>query len=149
MKADQNAPAFASFEIEINAPPEVVWDVLTDLRGWPSWNSDVQTVQGGESLSVGMMFKWKSGGSTIKSTIQEVDRPTLIAWTGKVMWIRAVHVWHLTAQNGRTLVRTEESFEGLVASLFKRSLKKMLDESISNGAKRLKTEAEKRKFAKR
>jgi carbon monoxide dehydrogenase subunit G len=149
MKANQNAPAFATSEIEIRAPPEVVWDVLTDFQRWPSWNSNVQSVKGGGSVSKGTTFKWKSGGSTIRSTIQEVERPTLIAWTGSLMAIKAIHVWHFTSREGRTLVSTEESFDGPIARLFKRSLQRTLEESLASGLKDLKTEAEKRPVKKR
>jgi uncharacterized protein YndB with AHSA1/START domain len=36
------APIKSKREIEIAAPPEVVWDVLTDFRQWPEWNPRVK-----------------------------------------------------------------------------------------------------------
>lgn len=149
MKANQNAPANARSEIEIKASPEVVWDVLTDFPNWPSWNHSVQSVKGGESVSKGTEFKWKTGGTTIRSTVQEVERPTRIVWTGRLMSIKAVHAWHIVPQAGRTLVRTEESFEGAVARLFKKSLQRTLEESLSAGLKDLKAEAERRPVGKK
>ena len=38
----------------IDAPAEAVWDILTDLRSWPTWNTTVvsseDTVAVGESV---------------------------------------------------------------------------------------------------
>jgi uncharacterized protein YndB with AHSA1/START domain len=149
MKADSSAPAFATSEIEIKASPETVWAVLTDLPAWPAWNHRVQSVIGGEPVAKGAVFKWKSGGSTIRSTIQEVERPRQIAWTQSMMTIRATQVWFLTLREGRTVVRSEESFKGLVARLFRRSLQRALEESLSGWLKDLKAEAEKRSVKKR
>ncbi len=149
MKANQNAPAYARAEIEIKASPEVVWGVLTDFPNWPSWNHSVQSVKGGDTVSKGTEFKWKSGGTTIRSTVQEVDRPAMILWTGRLMSIKAIHSWHIAPQGGRTLVTTEESFEGLVARFFKKSLQRTLKESLSAGLNDLKAEAEKRPAGKK
>jgi uncharacterized protein YndB with AHSA1/START domain len=31
-------------ELEIDAPAETVWDVLTAIDRWPAWNPDVKSV---------------------------------------------------------------------------------------------------------
>jgi len=144
MKANPNAPVFATFEIEINAPPDAVWKVVTDFGGWPSWNPNVQTVDINELVSKGTVFKLVSGGSKIRSTIQVFDRPNLIAWNGSIMTIKSVTVCSLTPQESRTTVMAEESFEGPVAWLFKKSLQRMLETSLLDMLKGLKIETEKR-----
>jgi uncharacterized protein YndB with AHSA1/START domain len=35
---NEEAPVVGRSEIEIDAAPEVVWDVLTAIERWPSWN---------------------------------------------------------------------------------------------------------------
>ena len=50
--------------------------------------------------------------------------PRRIAWTGTSFGIKAIHVHTLEPRNGGTLVRTEESYDGLVARLFRRRLQK-------------------------
>jgi hypothetical protein len=75
--------------------------------------------------------------------VEHLDRPRLIAWSGQTLGIRALHIWRLEGQNGKTLVRTEESYEGLVARVLRRPLQKTLDAALADGARYLKAEAEK------
>jgi uncharacterized protein YndB with AHSA1/START domain len=80
-------------EIEIAAPPEVVWDVLTAFDRWPIWNPEVKAMSVKERIVVGSMFRWKAGPSTVTSTIQRLEPPRLIAWSGRTMGIRAIDVF--------------------------------------------------------
>jgi hypothetical protein len=68
----------------------------------------------------------------------------MIAWTGRIFGIGAVHVWPFEPHDGGTLVRTEESFDGLVARFFRRPLRKTLDRALESGLRHLKVEAERR-----
>jgi uncharacterized protein YndB with AHSA1/START domain len=138
------APVRGASEIEITAPPEVVWDVLTSIERWPSWNPSVKSVAMQGDLAEGSTFRWKAGPGTITSTIQRIEAPRLIEWTGKTLGIDATHVHTLEPQAGKTLVRTEESCEGLVARLFRGPLQKTLDSALDDGLRYLKAEAERR-----
>jgi hypothetical protein len=73
-----------------------------------------------------------------------VDPPREIGWTGKTIGIKAVHVFRLEPKEGGTLVRSEESWEGLIANLLKGYSRKTLDKAIKNVLSHLKTEAERR-----
>jgi hypothetical protein len=139
-----DAPAVARSEAEIAADPETVWEVLTDFQRWPSWNPDVSsvTVEGG--LGEGTVFRWKAGRATITSTIREVDRPRLIGWSGRTSGIDAIHVWRLEAHNGGTLVRTEESWQGLLVRLLRGPMRKSLQNAVNGGLGHLKAEVERR-----
>lgn len=61
-----------------------------------------------------------------------------------MMGIKDVHAWHLEPRGAGTLVLNEESWDGLVARLFRRSLQKALDKASASGIARLKDEAERR-----
>jgi len=124
-----------------------VWDVLTSIERWPSWNPSVKSVAMQGDLAEGSTFRWKAGPGTITSTIQRIEAPRLIAWTGKTLGIDAIHVHTLEPQAGKTLVRTEESYEGLVARLFRGPLQKTLDSALDDGLRYLKAEAERRSTA--
>ena len=138
------APVVGRSEIEIAAPPEVVWGVLTTLDRWPSWNPDVKSMSMLGELAAGSEFRWKAGPGTIRSTILGVERPRLIAWTGKTLGIKAIHVYRLEPRNGKTFVRTEESYDGLLARLFRRPVQKTLDQALADGLRYLKAQAERR-----
>jgi uncharacterized protein YndB with AHSA1/START domain len=139
---DGDAPVFSFAEIEIGAPIEVVWQVLTGIARWPTWNPDVKSVSIAGPAAEGTTFRWKAGPGTITSTVVRVDRPRLIAWNGRTLGIRARHGWHLESRHGRTHVRTEESYDGLVARLLRRPLQTMLDRTLTGGVNSLKAEAE-------
>jgi uncharacterized protein YndB with AHSA1/START domain len=142
---DEQAPVVGTSEIEIAASPETVWAVLTDFERWPSWNRDVKSISIEGPVAPGSVFKWKAGPGTITSTIERVEPPSLIAWTGKTLGIDAVHFWYLEPRDGKTLVRTQESYGGLVARLLRRSLQKTLDRALADGLRYLKAEAEARR----
>jgi uncharacterized protein YndB with AHSA1/START domain len=131
-------------EIEIAAPPETVWDVLTAIERWPSWNPDVKSVSMEGPAAEGSVFRWKAGPGTITPTIRRVEPPRLIAWTGKTLGIKAIHFYRLEPRDGKTLVRSEESYEGLVARLLRGTLQKTLDRALADGLRYLKNEAEQR-----
>ena len=136
------APVVGRSEIEVAASPEAVWEVLTAFERWPRWNSEVKSMSMEGPVSPGTVFRWKAGPGTITSTIQQVEPPRLIAWTGKTLGIDAIHFWYLEPRDGATLVRTEESYEGLVARILRGSLQKTLDRALADGLRALKAEVE-------
>lgn len=131
-------------EREIDAPPQVVWDVLTRLEDWPSWNTDVKWMRFEGPLAPGTEFRWKAGPGTIVSRIDKVEAPSYISWHGRTLTIDAYHEWWLEPRDGGTLVRTEEGFFGLLARALRGPLKKTLDKSFADALERLKREAEQR-----
>jgi hypothetical protein len=118
--------------------------VLTAFERWPSWNRAVKSMTMQGNVAPGSVFRWKAGPGTITSTIQRVERPHLIAWTGKTLGINAIHFWYLEPRGGKTFVRTEESYEGLVARVFRGPIQKTLDRALADGLADLKTEVERR-----
>ncbi len=138
----KDAPVSATAKLEVGAPLETVWGVLTAIDDWPSWNPDVKSSALDGPVAPGSTFRWKAGPGTISSTIEHVERPRLIAWTGKTLGIKAIHIWRLEQHNGHTLVETEESYEGLVARLLRRPLQTTLDRALNAGLEHLKAEVE-------
>jgi Polyketide cyclase / dehydrase and lipid transport len=144
---NRSAPVVGTSETEVAAARDVVWDVLTGIEHWPSWNPDVRSVSMHGALSEGTVFRWKTGPGTITSTLEHVEVPRRVAWSGKAFGLKAMHVYALEARNGTTLVRTEESYDGLVARLFRARLQKTLDGALEIGLRHLKAEAERRTTA--
>jgi uncharacterized protein YndB with AHSA1/START domain len=144
MEINRNAPATADGELGINADPQTVFSVISAIDQWPSWNPDVKSVTVQGPAQPGTVFRWKAGPSSLTSTLQVVDPPHEIAWTGTTIGIKAVHVFRFQPGEGGTLARSEESWEGLLASLLKGYSRKTLDKGIRSVLSHPKAEAERR-----
>jgi uncharacterized protein YndB with AHSA1/START domain len=147
MEINRDAPATAEGELHIDADPQTVFAVLAAIDHWPSWNPDVKSIQLQGPVQPGTTFRWKAGPSSITSTLQVVDPPRELAWTGTTMGIRAVHVFRLQPSQDGTLARSEESWEGLPARLLKGYSRRTLDKGIHSVLSYLKAEAERRAAA--
>ena len=141
---NESAPAVASAKVEVHADPETVWEVLTSIDDWPSWNPDVSSASLEGGLSVGSRFRWKAGPGTITSTLERIERPRLIAWTGRTFGVKAIHVHRLEPRGGGTVVSSQESWEGLPVRIFPGRMQRTLEEAIGPGLEHLKAEAERR-----
>ncbi len=132
------APATASASAFVKAPPEAVWALLADFEGWPSWNQNVSKMTLDGKARVGATFVWVADGARIVSRIEELDRPSRIAWTGRTLGIRATHIWEFEDKEGGTLVRTRECFVGFVAKLLRGLLRRMLEKALAQNVAALK-----------
>lgn len=141
---DRAAPVQAAASVFIAAPPESVWSVLADIASWPDWNPDVARTALHGPLEVGSRFDWKAGGMPIRSVLMAVSAPGVLAWTGTTMGIRAVHVSRFVARDDGTEAVTEESFAGILPSLFRGAMRGMLKKSLAAGLASLKAESERR-----
>ncbi len=144
MDINRTAPATAEGEIHIDADPDTVFSVIANIDAWPAWNPDVRAATVDGAVEPGAVFRWKSGPTSLTSTLQSVDPPREIAWTGTTLGIKAVHVFRFEPRDGGTLARSEESWDGLIARMFSGYSRKTLDNGIRNVLAHLKNEAERR-----
>jgi uncharacterized protein YndB with AHSA1/START domain len=142
MDANQNAPVFARHEIHIQAPAERVWALISDIDAWSWWQPDIGYARLVGPLAPGSTFKWKSRGTAVSSTLEEVDPPRRLGWTGRAMGAKARHVWILEPQGNGVTVKTQESFEGIVVVLLKKTMPRLLDDSLKTWLARRKEAAE-------
>jgi hypothetical protein len=142
MQVDSQAPAVARVSLQMAATPEKVWTVLTDIRQWSTWNPDVKSVSIDGPVAPGTTFRWKAGPGTITSVFQAVEPSHLVAWTGRTLGIRAIHVYRLERQGDMTLVTSEESWAGVPVQLARGSMQKTLQRAIESGLQHLKTRVE-------
>jgi Polyketide cyclase / dehydrase and lipid transport len=142
VNADRGAPVFSEGRIEVSASPEVLWDVLAGFEKWPMWNPDVDSVTLNGPVAKGTIFRWKAGPTRLVSTLQRVDRPRALGWTGRTMGVRAIHLWRFEPRPGGAVASMEESFDGAVAKLLRRRLQRQLDETTAKGLQALKAAAE-------
>jgi hypothetical protein len=75
-------------EIEIDAPPSVVWDVLADFDAYPEWNPFIPSISGqprpGSKLEVRIA---PPGGRamTFRPTVQAADQGRELRWLGRLV----------------------------------------------------------------
>jgi hypothetical protein len=123
-------------EIEIHAPAERVWRVLTDFAAYPQWNPFIRRVEG--EIKVGarlQVFVQPSGGKgmTFRPTVLTANPNREFRWLGH-LWVPGLfdgeHSFTVEPL-GDGLVRfiQSERFGGLLLPL----LTKMLDRDIRPG----------------
>ena len=73
---------------EIDAPPEVVWDVLLEFESYPEWNPFVRAIEGepteGERLRV-QIDPPNSRGMTFKPEVIAVEENRRLVWLGRLV----------------------------------------------------------------
>lgn len=139
---NDQAPVKCCKSITINTSSEKVWAVLTDIDQWPVWNKDIAQAKVNGELKPGTTFIWKSGGLKIRSTLHTVDTCLQFGWTGTAFGAFAIHNWTLTENDDRTTVLVEESMEGLLVGLFKKSFNKKLESQMQRWLDSLKLTCE-------
>lgn len=144
MEINQKAPVKYQASITIDAPVETVWHLMTDIKNWPQWNPEITDVTIEGDLAAGTVFSWKGKGSSLTSELQVVEPLQIIGWTGKTMGIRAVHVYRFARNGTGTTVTSEESWEGLLVTLTRGYMQKLMAKSLDGGLACLKAAAEKK-----
>ncbi len=139
IEVNKKAPAFHETQILIHAPAEKVYKVLTSVNHWPVWQNDVTEAHLQGAVAPDKRFVWKASGLKIKSKIHTANPPSALGWTGRMLWIKAIHNWTLVAEGRSTRVIVQESLEGFLAGLMQRTLTKGMAQNLYE----LKLEAEK------
>jgi hypothetical protein len=122
-RIDEAAPLKSLSDLEINAPPSLVWEAVTDLHGWSQWAPAVEVLERAE-IRPDTKFKWKLNGATIQSTFAVVDNQRELNWTGIFFGFKAVDRIILEPlDGGGTRVLIEESLAGPLLPLLYSSAK--------------------------
>jgi uncharacterized membrane protein len=140
---NNSAPVKSRGDIKINAPVDKVWNILTTINDWPSWQSEVTQSRLNGELSEGVGFKWKAGGLSFSSEIHTIVSNKEFGWTGRTIGTSAIHNWFFSDQAGDTLIRVEESLQGFLPGLLKNYFQKNLDRGILQNLEELKSASEK------
>lgn len=115
-------------EITIDAPLDAVWDALTDLPGWESWNPSFHDIRG--QIVAGARLSFRVGPDSrmrIRPRVIEVADRRTFAWRGHLFGVPGLfdgeHRFTLapTAGGGTHLVQ-EERFAGVLRKLVLRRI---------------------------
>ncbi|WP_420319165.1 SRPBCC family protein [Ekhidna sp.] len=114
---NENASIRDSHSTIINAGIDKVWDILSNMEEWPSWNPEVKKVTINGDIAEGTVFTWTQGRTHGVSEIQSVKKPNLLAWTSKAKRVKRIYVWALESDEGQTIATVSASFQGVLVIL--------------------------------
>lgn len=110
-------------DIHIEAPPERVWQILTDFARYPAWNPLIPRAEGdvreGSRLTVRIELP-DGPGMTIRPTLVRVEPNRALAWKGGLLVPKLFdgeHLFELHPADGGTRFVQRENFGGLLVPL--------------------------------
>lgn len=112
---------FIEDSVEIDAPPQLVWQVFSDVERWPEWTASVTSLVGrdGPDLAVGKRFAIKQPGmQKLVWRVSEIDRGSSWTWVQRSPGVLVTARHDVVAQpGGRTLVRQQLDQRGALGAL--------------------------------
>jgi hypothetical protein len=131
----------------IQAPPEVIWKILTDTTGYPEWDPAMDHIEGklapGETVK--FFTKLSSRAFPVKVMAFEPNRKLVLTGGMPLGLFKSERTHTLTpVRDGQTMFKTEETFSGLLLPIFGRTLPD-LTESFRGFAEGLKKQSERNK----
>ena len=116
-------------EIEINASPAKVWEILTDFERYPRWNPFIKSVTGPVKVGNRITARIKppeASGMTFTPTVLAFEPNRELRWLGKLLFSGLFDGEHkfelLDTGNGTSRFIQSEKFRGILVPLFKKQL---------------------------
>jgi hypothetical protein len=111
---------------DIRAPAETIWEIITDARGYPEWDSGVERIEGniaaGEKIKV---FSEMNPGRGFPIKVTQFEPTQRMTWTGGMPLglFKGVRTFRLTpGPDSTTRFEMCESFSGPLLPLMRRSM---------------------------
>jgi len=138
-------------EIEIDAAPEKVWEIISDVDKWHEWSPTINASEGqaevGSTVAITMMSK-EAGkdGPKYSPKIIQMDKPSYFHWRAHMMAgfiFTNDKIIELEKTEAGTKVIHKETFKGLMAAAMKGQMKKGVPPMLNMMNEALKDLAEK------
>src|SRR5215469_3176277 len=115
----RHSAIYALNDIDVKAPPEVVWKLLVDARNWSSHfppEDQVEILSGEPKLALGTKFHRVTVGYPMSLVVTEFVPGRRLAWSttvdGDETGSRAYHGWVISPTESGCHLLTEETFLG-------------------------------------
>ncbi|MFW2383151.1 MAG: SRPBCC family protein [Acidimicrobiales bacterium] len=136
-------------EIEIDATPETVWKILTDLDRYSEWNPFIIEAGGEVEVGARLINRLQPPGGramTIKPTVSAVESAKTFEWLGHLLVSGVFDGRHrfdleATPAGGTRLVHSEQ-FNGILVRFLRKSLDTQTRDGFVAMNTALKTRAE-------
>jgi hypothetical protein len=111
--------------IDIEAPPERVWQVLTDFRAYPDWNPFIQKIEGsavvGATLSAQMHALHMASVQSLSPTVLLADENKELRWLGRLLLpgiFDGEHFFRIEETENGSRLTNDENFRGILLLAF-------------------------------
>ncbi len=115
--------------IDILAPADRIWRILTDLPRWPQWNTTVDRTVGNVQLGAKVTVYVKlNPGKAFPLHVTELESQRRMVWADGMPFglFKGARVYTLTATSATaTMFEMREDYTGLFAGLIGRSIPDM------------------------
>lgn len=136
--------------VEINAPAQIAWDVLSDLAKYPEWNpftvKVISTLQIGEPVTI---YIARDNGKQMKQQLrlEALEPPHKIVWSlPKLGHRRLFNAWReqhiVPLSDHRCTYSTSDTFNGWIAGIIYRTQQQWVSDNFRKLAAALKARAE-------
>ena len=115
-------------QIEINAAPERVWQVLAEFALYPEWNPFITSASGTAAIGERLEVRIDPPGgraATFRPVVTEAQAPQRLEWLGKLLFkglFDGRHRFEIEATSGGTNFIQSEEFTGVLVPLLAKSL---------------------------
>ena len=135
--------------IQISAPIDLVWQVLTDFDHWKEWNPMVNQASGSASvrskLSITMRGQNAKDAMKYQPIVIEVNPPKSFRWRATMLSgliFTNDRVFELREINGGTELINKEEFSGFMLPLFWKKMNEFVVPMLEKMNKALKDKVE-------
>jgi len=131
--------------VDIDAPPERVWDVMIDVEKWPEWTpsmSSVKRLDTGE-LRRGSRVRIKQPKlAPATMTVAELEHEKSFTWTTSLPGVVVTAAHTITPKGKGSQVVLSLSFDGIVGGIIGRATRSLNERYIAYEAAGLKKRSE-------
>lgn len=114
------SPIYALNDIDVKAPPSLVWKLLVDTLNWSSYfppENKIKILTGESELTLGAICSREVVGFPLTTTVTEFEPERRISWSTVLdadHFNTAYHGWVISPITGGCHVLTEETQQGSV-----------------------------------